>query len=384
MLPAPVLAADADFNGQGTPAVWQYDTVNVRAYGYDAFGDAMKDIMPGAERTVTVRLRNNTADNVEFRLAANPLTGDAAKALEAHFPGKTADDSLLDAVEILVSHGSTRLYEGTLRGLATVGSPDMYTAAGVSLGLVTARYSGLVTVDLSVPESLRSDAVDTLCAIEWRFIATQYNDDVVDPPTTPTTPTTPATPATPATPGGDSSTGGNNTSGGTTTITTGQTTANDTPVSELPELDVPTSLGSSDADVDIEAEPTLTDSGDGAAAWALMNLLLTILAVALMILLLTRYFIAAGHDKDSDMERANERNEEYYTDMRVVSKAAACVVGVFCSIATILLFILTENMKLPMEIVNKYTIFYVCAVVIDLLFLTFSAKKRKRIYDGTV
>jgi uncharacterized membrane protein len=157
----------------------------------------------------------------------------------------------------------------------------------------------------------------------------------------------------------------------------------DTLVSELPEPDVPASSGSPDVDIDAEPSPMAADSGGG-AAWALMNLLLTILAAVLMIWLLARYFIAVGHNKDRDRERADERNEDRSTDMRVTSKAAAWIVGVFCSIVAILLFIFTEDMKLPMEIVNRYTIFYVCAVVIELLFLIFSVKKRPRVYDETV
>jgi uncharacterized membrane protein len=170
---------------------------------------------------------------------------------------------------------------------------------------------------------------------------------------------------------------------------TEQTTADDIPViddtlvSELPDPDVPTS-GEPDADVNIDAEPSpAAGPGDGGAAWALMNLLLTIAAGLLMIWLLVRYFISIGHDKYRDMEHARERDKDRYTDMRVMSKAASWIVGVFCTIAAVLLFIFTENMQLPMEIVNRYTIFYVCAVVIELLFLAFSAKKRKRIYDET-
>jgi hypothetical protein len=383
----PALAGDVDFNGQGAGAVWQYDTINVRAYGYDAFGDVMKELAPGDERSVSVRLRNNTPDEVEFRLVADSLTGDEAKALESYFPGKTADDSLLDVVEIVVSHGTTRLYEGTLRGLATSGSAAMYSASGVSLGLVSAGYSGLITVELAVPVSLGSEAMNTLCAIKWRFVATQYNDQS-NPPNPPNPPETPNTPNPPAAPPsqGPSEGPGTSVASGTTPASTQTSTAggtpviDDTPISELPDVDVPTtpSSPSPGADVEIDASPTPASAASGNRAWALMNLVLTICAGLLMVGLLLRYIVARGRDEDED--DAAERDDERYLDMRVARKGLAWLGGIVCVIAAVLLFIFTEDMRLPMEIVNKYTIYYVCAVILELVLFALSLKKRKPVH----
>ncbi|MDR2156531.1 MAG: hypothetical protein LBO81_01950, partial [Clostridiales Family XIII bacterium] len=240
-LTAPVFAADADFNGEGASPVWAYDTLSVRAYGYDAFGDATKDLAPGAIRSLSVRLRNNTADTVEFRLAADPLTGARAEALETGFPGKTADDSLLDAIGITVRHGAAQLYVGTLRGLAADGDAALYGNAGVSLGLVSGGYSGLIEVTLSVPSSLPSSAMDTLCAVSWRFAATQYND----PPPKPQEPDNPPgaqSPPDPQSPAGQSARpdAGAAQSQGEPPI------LDDTPAAELQDADVPASPGSPD------------------------------------------------------------------------------------------------------------------------------------------
>jgi len=346
---------DADFNGQGAPVVWQYDTVNVRAYGYDAFGNAMKDMVPGDVASVSVRLRNNTSDQVAFRLACNPVTGASAQALEPYFVGKTADDSLLDVITIEVRHGATPIYSGTLRGIASAGSSAMYETNGVSLGTVSAGYSGIITVDLSVPVTLDSSAMNTLCAIEWHFIATQYNDPANNPVQTGV--------------------------GGTTTTTTTQlpgATAgtppvlDDTPTANLPDTPQPGVPG--EPNIDIDTTPVPQAPGLGANAWALYNLLLTFLAALQLIWLIIRRILAKNREEEHTS--SSQATENAYIDMRMKRKLAAALIGIVGTIAAVVLFLLTENMRLPMEYVNKYTICYILVNLVEFAFFLISIRKR--------
>jgi hypothetical protein len=351
-------AADADFNGQGSPAVWQYDTVNVRAYGYDAFGDAMKGMNPGDAASVNVRLRNNTPGQVEFRLACSPVTGDAAKALEPFFPGKTAKDSLLDVIMIDVSHGLTQIYSGTLRGLAGIGDAAMYAADGVSLGLVSAGYSGTVTVALSVPASLDSSAMNTLCALEWRFIAAQLTEE----------------PGTGPDPGGRQLAAG----GGTAAALNAQNAAtlpviDDTPTDALPETATPGASGSGGPDIEVEGSSVPKAPGAGERAWALCNLLFAGLAGLQMLWLIVRRIIAKNREEEDAESQAGKK--AYADRLRARRKLAALLVGVVGTICLVALFLLTEDMRLPMEYVNKYTICYIAVNLIEFAVPLFSAKK---------
>ncbi|MDR0519192.1 MAG: hypothetical protein LBG82_03975 [Clostridiales Family XIII bacterium] len=416
--PAAVFAdGTADFNGEGAADVWQYDTANVRVYGYDAFGDAMKNLSPGDARSVNVLLRNNTPDSVLFRLAANPVTGQAAKDLEPYFSGKQADDGLLDRILIDVRHGATPLYSGTLRGLAGSGTAEMYTGTGVSLGTVSAGYSGTVTVDLSVPTSLGSDYMNTLCAIEWRFIALQYNETTAPPPdnpptdqpaTPPTKPTPPTPPTPPKPPSGanitdklekektkpkdDSDSGSSGGTSGATDVTADGGVADgdslvdigDTPVDEIPETDTPqTNPPTPDVEVDVTPPPK-QDEGSGGRAWALFNLLLTILAAIQMLWLVIRYTRSRDRERyENELREQEMREPGYYTgkseryDWRVRRKNASWIVGLIGTVCLVILFILTEDMRLPMEYVNRYTICYVAVNIVVFIFAMFTSGKRE-------
>jgi hypothetical protein len=390
----PALAADADFNGEGASRVWSYDSANVYAYGYDAFGSLTKDLAPGDTRTVSVRLRNNTSDNVAFRLAITPLTGAQAQALEAQFPGKTADDSLLDAITLTVRHGTTQLYRGTMRGAAISGNADAYSASGASLGLVSAGYSGVITVEIALAASLGNDVMNTLCAIEWSFFASQYNDIVTPPP--------PVVP--PATPQGTPAP----VTAGTVAFAPGAgPVLDDTPTSEIPNAQVPTSPGREPTpDIDIEAEPVPFGLGEAGQAWALSNLLLTFGSGVLMLLLLLRYLLAlklarrlvvaasgtsvsyhaAGTTKsqsatpaswqEASPEAASPQQERRGT--RAMLKGTFFFVGVAAIIIAILLFILTEDMRLPMQWLDRYTIWHIVIVIAELIVLLIPWPARKR------
>jgi hypothetical protein len=372
----------ATFNGEGATNVWGYDSVNVTAYGYDLFGAATKDLAPGDVRSIEVSLRNNAPDPVDFRLAARSLSTAEARYLEAAYPGKTADDALLDAIDLTVRHGATTLYAGTLRGASSAG---MYSTSGVAIGRVSAGWAGAITVELSVPSSVDNAYMNKLCAVEWVFIAAQYNDEEpIAPPEDPS-----AEPGAPTTPGtsGTGGTGGT-ASGGTVIV------IDDTPISELPGEPTPTSSGTTRGggpEVIVEADPVPQVPGR-AAAWALLNLILTVVSGLLMVALMVRFLLgrsrtyqdsrngstgsSAGIRRWPEGSAADTtaRTETIEKHMRL--KGLFGLIGVVALIASIVLFILTEDMTLPLRWVDAYTLWHLVIVCGEVVLLLLPRTKR--------
>ncbi|MDR2355788.1 MAG: hypothetical protein LBE16_06300 [Clostridiales Family XIII bacterium] len=178
----------ADFDREaGAGNEWSY--VGVRTYGSlnDLFGEMTKELAPGAERTVKVQLRNRSDAETIFRLRAEVLTKGKAEVLEEDFAGKTATDALLSRISVTVTYGGAPLYTGTLGG---VGAGDLYAANGAALGTLAANRHGEIEVKLTVPEDLGNEYFNSLCAVNWIFIATQADagdigdsDDPVGPVT---------------------------------------------------------------------------------------------------------------------------------------------------------------------------------------------------------
>jgi hypothetical protein len=382
----------ASFNGEGATRVWEYDSVNVTAYGFDLFGAATRGLVPGDTRSVAVALRNNAPDPVDFRLAARSLSTAETRYLEAIYPGKTADDSLLDAIDVRVRHGATTLYSGTLRGMS---SSELYSSAGVAVGRVSASWVGSITVDLTLRANAGNALGDRLCAVEWVFIAAQYNDDdPTEPPIDPEQPTEPERPAAPVSGGGG---------GGSTVVV-----IDNRPASDLPDAQAPASPNTTDgdqADVVIEADPV--PETQGASAWALLNLILTGVSAVLMLALMLRFLLSRRRrDEGSDhgvsdaqlrflpefdvvsqanrleQQRAREAARAERHDRHVRLKALFWLFGICALIISVLLFILTQDMSLPMQWVDRYTIGHVLIVLIQALILIFPRTPRPHL--GTV
>lgn len=368
------------FNGDDSASVWEYDSVNVTAYGYDLFGAVTKDLVPGDARDISVSLRNNTSDPVDFRLVARPLTLAEARTLETSYPGKTANDALLDVIDLRVLHGTTTLYSGTLRGAST---SEMYSDAGVAIGRVSAGWAGTITVELSVRSDAGNAVASKLCAVEWVFVAAQYNEDEPPPPQPP--PTDPSGSTTPVGAGGDD-----------TTVVV----VDDTPLSELPDTPSPTTprdASDNAPDVTIEAEPVPQAPG-AASAWALLNLMLTVVSGVLMLALMVRFLLARGRRQQASssevsgqgvtVERWTEDGSTVPVEHREITDRHARLRGLFwlggiCTIVvSVLLFILTEDMRLPMQWVDIYTLWHVLIVLIEVVLLLVPLGSKRSRYEG--
>ena len=121
----------------------------------------------------------------------------------------------------------------------------------------------------------------------------------------------------------------------------------------------------------VTIEPT-TPPLANIAAWALLNLILTIVTVIIMLLLLITYFV----------KKKDDREDEYDYDQESEQKVRKHLVFRLLTIATtvvaIILFIMTEDMSLPMGLYDNWTIWHVVITAVTVLLAILSRKKYEK------
>lgn len=164
---------------------------------------------------------------------------------------------------------------------------------------------------------------------------------------------------------------------------------NPVPVNPTPTTTpTPTPSASAEATVEPTATPSATSApvvindedtplAPGTGSWALINLISAIVTVVLAVVL-----VLSKHTKDDDEEEdentttvvtsETEDDEEQVTRKRIWK-----VVSVLIGIISVVVFILTENMKLPMVLVDKWTILMIILALLNVVTLYFGRKWHK-------
>ncbi len=168
-----------------------------------------------------------------------------------------------------------------------------------------------------------------------------------EPPVTPVTPTTPAAPVAPTTPD---------------PVQEPQTPAADANQPGSPAEDI------------VDDETPL--AGPTGGAWALLNLILTAVTVALSAVLLVGYLgksKQAREDENDNTLYDEDGNEilEYVRKKRGFWR----VVSLIPAIGAVIAFILTENMLLPMVIVDRWTLLMVAIALVQVVVTALSKKR---------
>jgi hypothetical protein len=289
---APAATANVELNGVNARPQWE--PLVAKTYGpagneiKDLFGEVTKGLAPGDEKTVSVRLRNGSADTVVFYLKARALDAERANELagEAYFD-KSATTAALNAellsqIRVTVTHLGATLYAGTLGGASA--DDTMYTADyGAALGAVSAGWYGDIVVTLTVGD-LDNRFQNLLTGVEWVFVADQRAPEVVNPGTPDPTPppatqppasgdpdAPPAPPVEPADPNPDP---------GETDIAEAEPPLaglDDAPITDIGEDDVPL-----DAIPDIVVVPKTGDDGGVMTYATVAGIALVIMAVLLV------------------------------------------------------------------------------------------------------
>ena len=167
-------------------------------------------------------------------------------------------------------------------------------------------------------------------------------------PQIPSTPTTPNTPSTPSTP--------NLTTQVALVVPQNTPTIISEPNEIQEELVEPAKQPKASGEVVEDAE---TPKANINKNWALINLFATIITTLLSLIVVINYF----------------KNKE--EDVTLKKKGLLRVVTVGISIVSIILFIITENLTLPMVLVDKYTIFMLAILVLQIV-ITYLSKTTQK------
>ena len=269
------------------------------------------------EIVVTITGAGNYAGEITrtYQITPRPVTLTSGSA------SKNYDGTALTNSEVSITSGS--LVNASDVTYAAVGS---ITNVGSSLNRISVSY---------VSEQMARNYVVTL--VEGTLTV---NTAPTTPPTTPTTP-----PTTPGTPG--------------TTTDDGATT-DELEVEEVEDEETPLS----DGDVE-DVEDNATPKGNN-GIWALINLIAAIVTVILgLILLLSKRHRNDEEEDEEERQARIERGEEKEQEQK---RGWICkVLGVIVAIASVVFFILTEDMSLPMALTDKWTIWMIVIAIVELV-----------------
>lgn len=142
----------------------------------------------------------------------------------------------------------------------------------------------------------------------------------------------------------------------------------------IPEQQAPLASGQAQGqegqdDVQIKDPQVPLASGNGSlgdAHWALLNLILMLATAVIMIVLLVGYFTGKKH-KDKQTQQKGELKR------RGVARLLSILPGVGAAIA----FLLTENMRLPMQFTDEWTLLMAVIAIVQAVIIFFTFKKHK-------
>ena len=117
-------------------------------------------------------------------------------------------------------------------------------------------------------------------------------------------------------------------------------------------------------------------------SWALLNLILTIVVGLIMIALLVTTFFKRRKE-DEEKEEHNNENEDEEKE-KIKKYIGLRLLSIVATVIAIILFILTQDMRLPMVFVDKWTIWHVIIVAATLILAWFSRKKYEEEDDETL
>ena len=123
-----------------------------------------------------------------------------------------------------------------------------------------------------------------------------------------------------------------------------------------------------EAPVEEEISRNLTPTTVINGAWALINLIAAILTLLLSLVLIITLILNKTKRKEED-EDENEK---------VNNKVPLRIASIVIAILSIIIFILTENMALPMVLIDKYTLLMVIILIIQIIIAIFSKHSNKK------
>lgn len=126
--------------------------------------------------------------------------------------------------------------------------------------------------------------------------------------------------------------------------------------------------------------PLAEMEGSGSPAWALLNLILTILTAIISLALLISYF--TGKEKEDETEKRVQNNGEADENENDVKRHGLMrILSILPAIFAVITFILTENMRNPMIFIDRWTILMLLYAVINIMLAVFAIREREERED---
>ncbi|MCL2643420.1 MAG: InlB B-repeat-containing protein, partial [Candidatus Bathyarchaeota archaeon] len=167
-----------------------------------------------------------------------------------------------------------------------------------------------------------------------------------------------------------SSSGGNGSGSGGS----GSSNKSSPPTSPPTETEPPTSPPPTETPPNKEEETKLS--------WALVNLTLSATGIILALLMITRTTLITTKKHPTKIQTQPTKNQQPPTKQKK-TQTLWLLATVTLSIAGVIVFLLTENMSLPMKLVDKWTIINTIIFVAEIITITLSFKHEKKTTKNT-
>jgi uncharacterized Tic20 family protein len=154
----------------------------------------------------------------------------------------------------------------------------------------------------------------------------------------------------------------------------------DVPITPIPDPVPPATPPDNDDDqtttpIPDPTSPLTPPSVDAGSAWALVNLILTIVGALLAFVVLVAFFIGRKEEKEKE-DDARMRDREYTESTRRRKRIALRIVSLVAAIAAAILFLLTEDMTQPMQLVDMWTIVHAIIFIVQIVLTIFATRKK--------
>jgi len=305
---------------------------------------------------VVVTLWNGTQDVTEF------------------FPNINLNPGVLTVTPrpISITAGSSsRMFNGTplMNGSATITAGSL--APGQTLSSVAVSGSQTaVGSSANIPSAaaiLSSNGINVTANY-----AITYNPGVLIVTAVPFVPTTPGTPGTPTTPDDPEE----------TIIPDEDPPLAPEPPPVVPQDPAPEDPGDDLVEIEDDDPPLAPGPGGRRTAWALWNLILSVagalLAIAMGIrLLIKRRREDEEEDEDNERMMARTDEEEEEEEKKKRNRLLLILAIPILAIIAIIVFIITQDMRLPMRLTDWWTLLHVILFVVGLICYIFAFRRKK-------
>jgi uncharacterized repeat protein (TIGR02543 family) len=109
------------------------------------------------------------------------------------------------------------------------------------------------------------------------------------------------------------------------------------------------------------------------SAWALVNLILTVVGALLAFVVLVAFFVGRKEEKEEDTY-AKEGQSAQSAQRR--KRIGVRIVSLIAAIAAIIVFVLTEDMRQPMQLVDVWTIVHAVIFIVQIVLTIFATRKK--------